>query len=77
MPTAAESFVSATATEVGNEIQSFVTALTAKVQKELADLAAEVTYTTAVHVARASVAGLAQDVRDQVEDEVADILDIS
>lgn len=59
-----------------NEIASFVAALTAKVQKEIADLTAEVTYTTAVHAARASVAGLAQDVRQEVEDQVADSLGI-
>ena len=62
---------------MADEIEDFVSAFTSKTQKELADLAAEVVYTTAVHAARASVAGLAEDVRQQVVDDMADILGVS
>jgi hypothetical protein len=61
---------------MGDEITNFINAYTAKVQREIEDLTAEVVYTTAVHEARASVAGLASDVRQQVEDDVAEILGI-
>lgn len=61
---------------MAGEIDAFVNSFTKKIQKELTDLTAELDYTTKVHAARASVAGLANDVKQQVEDEVADYLDI-
>lgn len=61
---------------MADKIQEFLTAYTAKIQGELVDLAEATAYTTATHVARGGIAGLFEDVRQAVEDDVAITLEI-
>lgn len=59
-----------------DKVQEFLTALQTWSQDEITRMTADIAYTTLVHAARASVEGLAEDVRKQVEDDVAEILGI-
>lgn len=59
-----------------DKVQEFLTAYSARIQRELTGLAEEIAFTKLVHTARGGVAGLADNVRQEVEDDVADILEI-
>jgi hypothetical protein len=61
---------------MANEIDDFLSSLNSWVQAETTRLAEELTFARLVHTARSSVEALAEAVRQEVEDRVADELEI-